>query len=51
MPGNPGQTGRAQSSFLFINKISGQITYTVAHTYNYMAEITNYHHFVKRRIW
>lgn len=41
MSGNPGQIGRAQSSFLFINKISEENRYTVAHTYSHMPDITN----------
>lgn len=47
MSGNPGQTGRAQSSFPFINNISGQIRYMVAHTDSYRAQITNDHHVKK----
>lgn len=51
MSGNPGQTGKAQSSFLFINKISGQIRYTVAHTYSYKPQVTNDHLFDKKSTW
>ena len=51
MSGNPGQTGKAQSSFPSTNKIPGQIRYTVAHTYSYKPQVANDHSFDKRSTW